>query len=88
MQKFVDGAGKTIKQINQKALDVVKKPFSWVGLEAESAKLRPANGGVGLGVSIKLDKRKKANSADKRPSASNSQEFYDLIKPSETSKTY
>jgi len=88
MQKFVDGAGKTIKNINQKALDIVKKPLSMVGLEAESAKLRPAHGGVGLGVSIKLNKNKKSVSGDQAPSSSNSQEFYDLIKPDETSKTY
>ena len=48
MQRFADGAGRTLKQIDKKVLDVVEEPFKWLGLEAESAKIRPMHSGVGL----------------------------------------
>ena len=87
MQRFADGAGRTLKQIDKKVLDVVEEPFKWLGLEAESAKIRPMHSGVGLGVSINLDKRKKNAKAEAASAKSDSQEFYDLIKPHESSHT-
>ena len=87
MQKFADGAGKTLKNIDKAVFGVVKEPFRWLGLEAESAKIRPSHGGVGLGVSIKLHRDKKVQVGDGLHKNDDSQEFYDLIKPSDNSGT-
>ena len=81
MQKFADGAGRTLKNIDKALLDVVEEPFKWFGLQAESAKLRPAHKGVGLGVSIKLHRDKKNAAGDTLHKKDDSQEFYDLLKP-------
>ena len=87
MQKFADGAGKTLKNVDKAVLDVVEEPFKWFGLRAESAKIRPIHGRVGLGVSIKLHRDKKNQASDSLHKTDDSQEFYDLIKPSESSGT-
>ena len=87
MQKFADGAGKTLKNVDKAVLDVVEEPFKWFGLRAESAKIRPIHGRVGLGVSIKLHRDKKNQASDSPHKTDDSQEFYDLIKPSESSGT-
>ena len=87
MQKFADGAGKTLKNIDKAVLNVVEEPFKWLGLKAESAKIRPSHGGVALGVSIKLHRDKKNQAGDTLHKNDNSQEFYDLLKPSENSGT-
>ena len=87
MQKFADGAGKTLKNIDKAVLNVVEEPFKWLGLKAESAKIRPSHGGVALGVSIKRHRDKKNQAGDTLHKNDNSQEFYDLLKPSENSGT-
>jgi hypothetical protein len=70
-----------LKNIDKALLDVVEEPFNWFGLQAESAKLRPAHKGVGLGVSIKLHRDKKNAAGDTLHKKDDSQEFYDLLKP-------
>lgn len=84
MRKFAEGAGKAIKNINEAALSVVSKPLGLLGLEAESAKLRPVDGGVGLGVSIKLDKKKKDAAKKSGEDGDDSRELYDLLRPDDS----
>lgn len=84
---LVENIGKSLKKVDESVLDVVEEPFKWLGLEAESAKLRPSGGGVGLDVSINLNKNKGDKSSKKSPAKSDSSEFYDLIKPNEQSHT-
>lgn len=81
MQKIADGAGRTLKNINNAVLDTVRKPFELFGLDAESAKMKPSHGGVGLDVSINLEKKKKDAAKADSTKKNDSQEFYDLLKP-------
>lgn len=87
LPRFAEDIGKKLNELDKTVLDVVEEPFKWLGLEAESAKLRPSGGGVGLNVSINLDKKKGDKAGEKPPAKSDSSEFYDLIKPNEESHT-
>ncbi|MGI6075279.1 MAG: hypothetical protein ACOYD9_02780 [Pyramidobacter sp.] len=75
LQKIVDDADQAIKDLDEATLNAVSAPLKALGLEAESAQLRPAHGGVNLGISIKLDKQKK--SAHKKEKSA----LYDLAVP-------
>lgn len=65
VQKIVDEAERTIEDIDKATLNTVNAPLKTLGLEAESAKIRPIHDGVGLGISIKLDKKNKSSKKDK-----------------------
>lgn len=86
MQKFVDNAGRTIRNIDETTLDIVDDPLRMFGLEAESAKLRPSGGGVGLGISINLEGKDAANKKADNSKKSDGKEFYELITPKDDSK--
>lgn len=88
VQKVVDGAGKTLKHIDSATLDTVNNSLKFLNVEAESAKIRPMDGGIGLGISIKLDKGKKLPEAEDGKSKEKSKEeankeVYGLILPSD-----
>ncbi len=86
MQKFVDGAGNTIKNINDSMRDSINNALQLLHIEAESTKLKATDGGVGLGISIKLDKGK--NQDEKVDEVSEEEEnretFYETIAPSDS----
>ncbi len=85
MQKVVDGAGKTIKNIDSTMLDSVNHALQLLHLEAENAKIRPRDSGVGLGISIKLNKGKNRDEIDEdEPQKSDSDTFYEAIAPSDS----
>lgn len=83
IQKLVDNAGKTIKDIDEATLNAVQAPLGLLGIEAESARIRPSHGGVGLGISIKLDKKKKhaENENEAAPARHEGNELYELLAP-------
>lgn len=83
IQKFVESAGKTIKDIDEATLNAVQAPLGLLGIEAESARIRPSHGGVGLGVSIKLDKKKNhaENENEAAPARHEENELYELLAP-------
>ncbi len=76
IQKIIDEADKTIKDFDKATLNTVNVPLKTLGIEAESAKIRPMNDGVGLGISIKLDKEHKTKSQQKEKN-----EVYEMISP-------
>ncbi len=80
-QKLADDAGRTIKNIDNTMLDSVNHALHLLHLEAESAKLRPKDGGVGLGISINLDKGKKQEEPGAKASQSDSEVLYDALRP-------
>ncbi len=59
LQKILDDADHAIEKIDEATLDAVNVPLKALGLEAESAELRPSHGGVNLDISIKLHRQKK-----------------------------
>ncbi|MCI6261531.1 MAG: hypothetical protein MR616_10345 [Pyramidobacter sp.] len=83
IQKFAESAGKTITDLDEATLNAVQAPLGLLGIEAESARIRPAHGGVSLGISIKLDKKKKLaeNNDETAPARHGKNEFYELIAP-------
>lgn len=83
IQKFVESAGKTITDLDEATLNAVQAPLGLLGIEAESARIRPAHGGVSLGISIKLDKKKKLaeNNDETAPARHGKNEFYELLAP-------
>ncbi len=84
-QKLADDAGRTIKNIDNTMLDSVNHALHLLHLDAESAKLRPKDGGVGLGISINLDKGKKQDEKDGgEASQSDSEALYDVLRPTDS----
>lgn|GEM_PF-2573425 len=83
IQKFIDRAGKKIKDFDEATLNAVQAPLGLLGVEAESAKIRPSHGGVGLGISIKLDKKRKnaENKSEAAPERHEKNELYELLAP-------
>ncbi|WP_302294936.1 hypothetical protein [Pyramidobacter piscolens] len=83
IQKFVERAGKTITDIDEATLNAVQAPLGLLGIEAESARIRPSHGGVGLGISIKLDKKKEhaENKNGAAPARHGENELYELLAP-------
>lgn len=75
LQKIVDDADHVIEKIDEATLDAVNVPLKALGLEAESAELRPSHGGVNLDISIKLHRQK--NSKKKKEK----NELYQLVTP-------
>lgn len=88
VQDVVDKAGEIIDDIDESTLNAVNKPLHQLGLEAESAKLRPKSGGVGLGISIDLDKNKKKEvKSEKEQKEGSRKKVYELISPDDAPKT-
>lgn len=81
LQKFVDNAGKTIKELDEATLRAVNASLDFLGIEAESAKIRPTNGGIGLGVSIKLDRSKKPAGNSPASAGSERSALYEVLTP-------
>lgn len=88
VQDVVDKAGEIIDDIDESTLNAVNKPLHQLGLEAESAKLRPKSGGVGLGISIDLDKNKKKEvKSEKEQKEGSRKKVYELISPDDAPET-
>lgn len=75
LQKILDDADHVIEKIDEATLDAVNVPLKALGLEAESAELRPSHGGVNLDISIKLHRQKNSKKKKER------NELYQLVTP-------